>query len=241
MIKRFDYSANRKEAVSEVTAYKMARMMQGTVDKGTAGGLRERLGAAEMGGKTGTTNSNADFWFMGYTPQLMAGGWVGCDDRFIRFSGHVGEGASAALPIWAYFFDKALADGTLGLDRAAKFSKPESMSNDEIFDYLNTINPDEAPAEGEDMGNGSSDDYIIPDMAPVDIKAESELSAEKIKSGAPSTEKPIVEAVVPKTEEKKEVKEEKRGGFLGLFRKKKKKEEEETQEPPKAVMPKKED
>ena len=91
------------------------------------------------------------------------------------------------------------------------------------------------------MGNGSSDDYIIPDMAPVDIKAESELSEEKIKPGAPSTEKPIVEAVVPKTEEKKEVKEEKRGGFLGLFRKKKKKEEEETQEPPKAVMPKKED
>ena len=83
VIKRFDYSVNRKEAVSEITAYNMTRMMQGTVDKGTAAGLRSRLGAAEMGGKTGTTNSNADFWFMGYTPQLLGGGWVGCDDRFI--------------------------------------------------------------------------------------------------------------------------------------------------------------
>lgn len=233
--------AVRKEVISEVSAYSVALMMMGVIQRGTGQRMASYGLTNEIAGKTGTTNDNSDAWFMGYTPQLLGGAWVGCDDRFIRFSGHVGEGASAALPIWAYFFDKALADGTLGLDRAAKFSKPESMSNDEIFDYLNTINPDEAPAEGEDMGNGSSDDYIIPDMAPVDIKAESELSAEKIKPGAPSTEKPIVEAVVPKTEEKKEVKEEKRGGFLGLFRKKKKKEEEKTQEPPKAVMPKKED
>src|SRR5438552_2943320 len=68
VIKRFDYSANRKEVVSEVTAYKMAKMMEGPVTNGTAGGLMQRLGAAEMGGKTGTTNSNADFWFFGYTP-----------------------------------------------------------------------------------------------------------------------------------------------------------------------------
>ena len=59
VIIRFDYSVNRKEALSEVTAYKMVRMMQGTVDIGTAAGLRGRLGAAEMGGKTGTTNDNA--------------------------------------------------------------------------------------------------------------------------------------------------------------------------------------
>ena len=83
-IKRFDYSANRKEAISEITAYKMTQLMQGTVDVGTAAGLRNRLGAAAMGGKTGTTNENTDAWFMGYVPQLEAGGWVGCDDRFIH-------------------------------------------------------------------------------------------------------------------------------------------------------------
>ncbi len=84
VIKRFDYSVNRKEAISEVTAYRMARMMQGAVDAGTAAGLRSRLGAAEMGGKTGTTNDNADAWYIGYTPQLLGGVWIGSDDRFIR-------------------------------------------------------------------------------------------------------------------------------------------------------------
>ncbi|RYF93089.1 MAG: penicillin-binding protein, partial [Chitinophagaceae bacterium] len=75
VIKRFDYSVNRKEAISEITAYRMARMMQGTVDAGTASGLRSRLGASEMSGKTGTTNDNADAWYMGYTPQLLGGVW----------------------------------------------------------------------------------------------------------------------------------------------------------------------
>ena len=76
VIKRFDFSVNRKEVVSEVTAYTMCKMMQGTVDKGTARGMRTRVGAAEMGGKTGTTDDNADAWFIGYTPQLLAGSWV---------------------------------------------------------------------------------------------------------------------------------------------------------------------
>ncbi|HZI00204.1 MAG TPA: transglycosylase domain-containing protein, partial [Flavisolibacter sp.] len=84
VIKRFDNTNNRKEVISEVTAYNMARMMEGTVTKGTAGGLMQRLGASEMGGKTGTTNENSDAWFMGYVPQLLAGAWIGCDDRFIR-------------------------------------------------------------------------------------------------------------------------------------------------------------
>ena len=113
----------------------------------------------EIAGKTGTTNDNSDAWFMGYTPQMLGGVWVGCDDRFIRFNGKVGEGGSAALPIWGYFFQKVLADKTLGLDPNAKFSKPEVMSNDIIFDYLNTINAQNtAPAEGENVGNGSSED-----------------------------------------------------------------------------------
>ena len=120
IIKRFDYSVNRKEAVSEVTAYKMARMMQGPVDKGTAAGLRDRLGAAEMGGKTGTTNDNADAWFMGYTPQLLAGAWVGFDDRFIR---NEGDGSRMARPIWEAFFKKVYADKTLGIDQTCTICK----------------------------------------------------------------------------------------------------------------------
>ncbi|HMG68545.1 MAG TPA: transglycosylase domain-containing protein, partial [Chitinophagaceae bacterium] len=127
VIKRFDNANNRKEAVSEATAYKMARMMQGTVDIGTAAGLRARLGVAEMGGKTGTTNDNTDGWFMGYTPQLMGGVWIGCDDQFIRLENNLGMGGEAARPVWEYFFKKVLADKSLGIDKDAKFSVPAEM------------------------------------------------------------------------------------------------------------------
>ena len=228
--------AERSEVISEASAYSLALMMMGVIQRGTGQRMASYGLTNEIAGKTGTTNENSDAWFMGYTPQLLGGVWVGCDDRFIRFSGHVGEGASAALPIWAYFFDKALADKNLGLDRTAKFSKPENMSNDQVLDYLNTINPDESPAGGEDVGNGSSEDYVIPDAtATEDIKAESELPTEKAKPTTTITPPPIETSI--KTENKSEVKEEKRGGFLGLFKKKKK---PEPQEPPKAVMPKKE-
>ncbi len=124
VIKRFDYSINRKEAVSEVTAYTMARMMQGTVDNGTARGMRTRIGASEMGGKTGTTDDNADAWFIGYTPQLLAGSWVGFDDQFIR---NEGDGSRMARPICEYFFQKVLANKKLGFDKDAKFVKPAEM------------------------------------------------------------------------------------------------------------------
>ena len=234
--------AQRKEVINEVTAYSLALMMQGVIQHGTGQRMGEYGIGGEIAGKTGTTNDNSDAWFMGYTPQLLAGVWVGCDDRFIRFNGKVGEGGSAALPIWGYFYQKAQADKTLGLDRNAKFSKPDVMSNDVIFDYLNTINAQNtAPAEGENVGNGSSEDYIIPNDMPVEVGAESEVPAEKTKPGTPPTDKPAPDKVEPAktTEPKTEVKEEKRGGFLGLFRKKKKKEEEPA-EPPKAVMPKKE-
>lgn len=235
--------AQRKEVINEVTAYSVALMMQGVIKNGTGQSMGGSYGLYnEIAGKTGTTNDNSDAWFMGYTPQLLAGVWVGCDDRFIRFSGNIGEGASAALPIWAYFFQKALADKTLGLDRRAKFSKPENMSNDVIYDYLSTINAEnEVPAQGEDVGNGSSEDYIIPDAPPEEIPAESEMPQEKTKAGepvSPATDKPATTPTqtAPAQVKPEEKQEEKRGGFLGLFKRKKKKDDEKT-EVPKATMP----
>jgi len=164
VIKRFDNGSNRKEAVSEVTAYKMAKMMEGPVTKGTAAGLMYRLGATEMGGKTGTTNSNADFWFMGYTPQLLAGTWVGCDDRFITLESNAYFGGSVARPIWEEFFKKVYADKALGIDRDAKFAKPAEMENeingaDEIMPYIDSIPPG---GQGDDQGVGNEQDYNIP-------------------------------------------------------------------------------
>jgi penicillin-binding protein 1A len=157
VIKRFDYSTNRKEAISEVTAYTMAHMMQGTVDKGTARGMRTRVGASEMGGKTGTTDDNADAWFMGYTPQLLAGSWVGFEYTFMR---NQGDGSRIARPITEYFFKKVLADKKLGIERDAKFVKPAELENEINSADIMIDDSDPIPAgEGDDQGVGNPDDY----------------------------------------------------------------------------------
>lgn len=121
----------QKEIINAQTAYKMVLMMKGVTEIGTAQRLRSRYGlSGDMAGKTGTTNNQADAWFMGYTPQLLAGAWVGCDDRFLRFSSTgQGQGAAAALPIWAYFFKKVLNDKKTGITADAKFVAPADFNN----------------------------------------------------------------------------------------------------------------
>ncbi len=174
------FDTDRKEVISHATAYTMARMMQGAVDFGTAAGLRNRLGIAEMGGKTGTTNDNSDAWFMGYTPQLMAGAWIGCDDRFIRLESGLGYGAQAARPIWEYFFAKVLADKTLGIDRQAKFVQPENMRKEMMYDYMNSIEKTAPPgAEGANEGNGKANQYL--DTSAPTVPVDSRLSPEEQK------------------------------------------------------------
>ena len=177
VLARFD--TERKEVISQKTAYTMSRMLQGPVDIGTAAGLRSRIGVAEMGGKTGTTNENADAWFIGFTPQLSAGVWLGADHRFINLEGGLGYGGKAAMPIWEYFFKKALADKTLGLDKNIKFVQPDNMSTETLYDYMDVV--DQAPppgAEGVDVGNGDADDYLgTPDTGNVPV--ESKLSLEE--------------------------------------------------------------
>jgi penicillin-binding protein 1A len=116
----------RKEVINEITAYKMIRMMMGTVLIGTGKRLKPGWGIkGECAGKTGTTNSEADAWFIGYTPQLLAGAWVGCEDRFVGEG--LGEGARAAMPIWGEFFKRIQADEKLGYSTVDKFEKPASM------------------------------------------------------------------------------------------------------------------
>ncbi|HXB07956.1 MAG TPA: hypothetical protein VNW04_12585, partial [Puia sp.] len=154
-----------KEVLNQATAYTMARMMQGPVDFGTAKGLRERLGLAEMGGKTGTTNDNSDCWFIGYTPQLLAGGWVGCDDRFIHLESRSADGGHVTRPIWESFFAKALADRSLGLRRDLHFNKPDSLSSIPPLDYSKLKDLGNPGAEGVDQGNGSAGDYAPADTS----------------------------------------------------------------------------
>jgi penicillin-binding protein 1A len=225
VIKRFDFTLNRKEAISEVTAYNMTKLMQGVVTQGTAAGLMQRLGATEMGGKTGTTNDNADAWFMGFTPQLLAGTWIGCDDRFIRIESGLGYGGQAARPIWEAFFKKVYADRTLGIDKSATFNKPTDLSNELINADIPSIIEDESPlgAEGENVGVGTADDYGTFDTSSEYIGPESQAPEENNKQNTDKNKKdtstkkaPKIGETAPAPVEKKE----KKGLFRSIFGKK---------------------
>jgi penicillin-binding protein 1A len=175
------FTPKRKEVISDVTAYSVIKMMQGVMSNGTGAGIWGYgvPGDLSIAGKTGTTNDNSDAWFIGYTPQYLAGGWVGCDDRFIRISSKNGEGGRAAMPIWAYFFNKAAADPNCGIDTKLTFTKPDVMSTDINIDYINGTVP-MLGGEGEDMGAGSSSDYEIPkDIKPEEIGSESQYIVEE--------------------------------------------------------------
>ena len=100
-----EFTNRKTEAISEQTAFLMVNLMQGVVNSGTGTRLRSRYGLkGEIGGKTGTTNDNSDGWFIGYTPSITAGVWVGGEDPQVHFeSMALGQGANAALPIWGLF------------------------------------------------------------------------------------------------------------------------------------------
>lgn len=126
----------QKELISANTAFKMVKLMRGVVDMGTARRLRFRYGfTADIAGKTGTTNNQADAWFIGYTPQILAGAWVGCDDRLLRFRSEVlGQGSAAALPIWAEFMKRVWADKKLDIRSDIKFKEPDNFDDCASFD-----------------------------------------------------------------------------------------------------------
>jgi penicillin-binding protein 1A len=216
-----NFVSQSNQVISEASAYTMCKMMQGPVDMGTAAGLRSRLGAAEMGGKTGTTNENSDAWFIGYSPQLLTGTWIGCDNRFISLAGGLGYGGRAAMPMYEYFYQKVYADKTLGIERDVRFIKPESMKNDAMFDYMNI--QDQAPppgAEGTDQGNGDASEYLSqPDTARVPVESKLTSEEEKILKAATREKKPErptddKQSATPPEEKKKK-------GFLNrIFNKK---------------------
>ena len=100
--------------------------MQGVVNEGTAGRLKWKYGmSGEVAGKTGTTNDQSDGWFIGYTPKITAGAWVGAEDRQVHFESlALGGGSNMALPIWGLFMQKVINDGTLGITHEDKFTAP---------------------------------------------------------------------------------------------------------------------
>jgi len=144
------FQPRMNEVIGAANAMKMLTMLMGVVDNGTAGRLRYRYNfQGQIGAKTGTTNNNSDGWFIGFTPQLVSGCWVGGEDRDIHFDrGQMGQGATMALPIWAIFMKKVYADRSLGIDPMAKFDLPE--------DY----NPCGQKAEEDDFSENGIDEVF---------------------------------------------------------------------------------
>jgi penicillin-binding protein 1A len=142
------FAPRMNEVISSESAHKMVYMLKGVVDGGTGSRMRNRYGVkAEMGGKTGTTNNNSDAWFMGIAPKLVSGCWVGGDDRDIHFDNMaMGQGATMALPIWAYYMKKIYADGTLHYSPAVPFDLPEG------YDPCGKENDDSEEASDGDLG-----------------------------------------------------------------------------------------
>ncbi|ANI88798.1 peptidoglycan glycosyltransferase [Arachidicoccus ginsenosidimutans] len=205
----FTSTPKRKQIISDITASSMVSMMQDVINYGTGRRLNNYDVQGDIAGKTGTTNDNSDAWFIGYTPQLLVGIWTGCDDRFIHIqSESEGQGAAVALPIWAYFFNKAENDPSTGLNVHQKFDNnfnSDSGGQSLIYDWANNI-PDSTDSiqnkllpnniKPQDIGPESdSGDNINDNQAPVggdnsSLPAKKPQTKPKAVMPAPSQKQP---------------------------------------------------
>ena len=160
-----EFSNQKRDAISEQTAYLMVELMRGVVNEGTGNRLRSVYGLlGEIAGKTGTTNDNSDGWFIGYTPNITAGVWVGGEDRQVHFnSTSLGQGANASLPIWGIWMKKCLGDPTIGW----------SMEGDHFLPPSGGALQFNCETDGILLG-GYGDDYVGSDGATGKRNAEEE-------------------------------------------------------------------
>ena len=126
------FTSEATDALDDITAYKMLSLMEGVVKYGTGVRLRLKYKMKQhIAGKTGTTDNNSDGWFMGLTPELVTGVWVGAEDRSVHFrSTHLGQGANMALPIWALYMKRVYADSTINISQEP-FEMPQGFTVNE--------------------------------------------------------------------------------------------------------------
>ena len=144
-----EFAAQQTEVISEEAYYKILSILLNVVDSGTGNRVRRAPYniVAQMGGKTGTTNYNADGWFMGFTPDLVSGVWVGGEERYIHFNGMAyGQGASMALPIYGLYMKKVYADKSLHYSQDSHFTFPADFNPcaKQIYDTSVQAEPEEA-------------------------------------------------------------------------------------------------
>ncbi|MDR2127159.1 MAG: transglycosylase domain-containing protein [Prevotellaceae bacterium] len=142
-----------REAISSETAYLMLNLMQGVVNHGTARRLRTvYVPEGQIAGKTGTSNSQSDGWFMGTLPKLTGGVWVGGEDRSVHFLNlTLGGGSNMALPVWGIFMQKVLNDKRLNISKNDAFEKPVNFTLNLDCDTVDTA--DNERSELEDTKN----------------------------------------------------------------------------------------
>ena len=168
------FSAHRNEVISEESSYKMIDMMRGVINEGTGRRIRYVYKiTADMCGKTGTTQNMSDGWFMGYTPNLVTGCWVGGEERNIHFDKmSEGQGAAMSLPIYGLYMQKVYADKSLPYSQDDVFDIPEGFDpcrakfysgTEEVFagnvyvaagDSISAIDGDALLSTGEDGATG---------------------------------------------------------------------------------------
>jgi penicillin-binding protein 1A len=146
-----EFKPRMNEVISGNAADKMLYMLRAVVDGGTAGRLRFRYNIkAPLGGKTGTTNSNSDGWFMGVTPKLVSACWVGGDDRDIHFDSMTyGQGASMALPIFGLYMKSIYADSSLPYSQDDQFDLPPEYDPCSTEDDMQIV--DGLPNEADEI------------------------------------------------------------------------------------------
>jgi penicillin-binding protein 1A len=198
-----EFTAETKQVINENDAYTMVKMMQGVVQFGTGRSLMNYGIPVETAGKTGTTDNNADGWFIGYTPDLIAGTWLGCDDPFIRIY-NTGGGSEMSLPKWGYFMKKVYADKKLPYGGLTKFEVPASQANDPIWADFATIAQNGDSTVSEDQGNGTADDFSdmpLDDNQGSGVPIESEIKTvakdTARKNGGPAKKLPKTDAIAP--------------------------------------------
>ncbi|MBP6432096.1 MAG: transglycosylase domain-containing protein [Ferruginibacter sp.] len=217
-----EFTSVPKQVMAEADAYTMVSMMQGVIRAGTAKNLNSYNIPVQKAGKTGTTNGNADGWFIGYTPELLAGTWVGCDDPFLRIYSGTSGGNEMAAPKWGMFMSKVYADKKLGYGKLKEFEKPPTETGpiwaDE--DIARLAEQSDGKIYVEDEGNGNADDFMTEpvggdDLAPIDnnipiesegIKKEPATIATDTNKNKPLDKKEVKNAVdplKPKDEKKK--------------------------------------
>ena len=155
-----EHTNSKHEAISASTAYLMANLMQGVVNGGTGSRLRYAYGLkGEIAGKTGTTNDCSDGWFIGYTPKITAGAWIGGEDRQIHFN--TLDGSRMALPIWGIWMKKCLAAGIF--DENDVFRAPASVNFSLDCSSSGTFlggNEDAEEQQEESQSNQETDYYF---------------------------------------------------------------------------------